>query len=355
MPPFSIMMRIRVAMASKTIRVCLVLALLLAAAAGCGRKRELLFEGETMGTRYRVKVVTSYWAPAGPLAAAIEKTLEAVNESMSTYRPGSEISRFNDLKETGRPFEVSDDFLSVMKAAKKLHRLTEGAWDGTLDPLIDLWGFGRSKRAPEIPSDTAVQKLLAQVGFDRIDLSADGALIKHHADVSLDLASIAKGYGVDAVAKVVRDRGFNDFLVEIGGEVYASGARKDGNPWRVGVNVPKADAAFDDIYQVVSLTDRAFATSGDYRNFFEIDGVRYSHIIDPRTGYPVANGVVSASVVGETCTFADGLATALMVMGPGEGVALVDRLNRVECLIIVEKPDGSFVNYYSKGFPIENP
>jgi thiamine biosynthesis lipoprotein len=171
--------------------------------------------------------------------------------------------------------------------------------------------------------------------------------------VTLDLSSIAKGYGVDQVAELMRQAGFVDFLVEIGGEVFAAGVRSDGRPWRVGINRPKADARIDEVYQIVSLQDRAFATSGDYRNFFLQDGVRYSHIIDPKTGRPVGNGVVSVSIVADNCTLADGLATAVMVMGAQKGLALINRLAGVQGLITVELPDGSLQDHPSEGIRLE--
>ncbi|MGD8264423.1 MAG: FAD:protein FMN transferase, partial [Desulfobacterales bacterium] len=165
--------------------------------------------------------------------------------------------------------------------------------------------------------------------------------------------SIAKGYGVDQLADVIRKEGYQNYLVEIGGEVFASGYRKDGKLWRIGINRPQIDAAFDDVYKVVDLHNKAFATSGDYRNFFVVDGMRYSHIIDPRTGYPVSNGVVSATIISETCTFADGLATAIMVMGADKGLELVNRIDGTEGLIIIEKQDGGLVPHHSKGFEVD--
>jgi len=175
-------------------------------------------------------------------------------------------------------------------------------------------------------------------------------LVKKKAAVSLDLASIAKGYGVDQVAGVLRGMGIEDFLVEIGGEVFAAGVRLDGKQWRVGINQPSRDAALDDIYAVVVLKDRAMATSGDYRRFYQIGDRVYSHIIDPATGYPLQNGVVSASVIAGNCTLADGLATALMVMGPQAGVALLDRLPDVQGLIVVRGGDGDLENFPSTGW-----
>ncbi len=143
-----------------------------------------------------------------------------------------------------------------------------------------------------------------------------------------------------------------NFLVEIGGELVASGRRKDGKLWRIGINRPRRDAAVNEIYQALDLNNRAFATSGDYRNFFEVDGVRYSHVIDPRTGFPVSNGVVSVSIIADNCTLADGLATAVMVMGPSKGLDLISRLKNVEGLIIVEKPNGSLGTHSSKRFDV---
>ncbi|MFZ7125788.1 MAG: FAD:protein FMN transferase [Desulfobacterales bacterium] len=330
-----------------------VLFLLLLSSAACTSRREVLFEGKTMGTTYHIKVVADYWARTGPVAAAIEARLEAVNDSMSTYRPESEISRFNRLASAGTAFAISEDFNTVMQVARTLHRLTEGAWDGTLDPLVDLWGFGRSEHRPVVPSAEAIQAHLDRVGFDQIDLPKPRTLVKRRPAITLDLASIAKGYGVDAVSGALMELGYTDFLVEIGGEVYASGTRPGGKPWRVGINTPKAEAGFNEVYKAFELTDRAFATSGDYRIFFESNGKHYSHILDPRTGYPVSNGVVSASVAARSCTFADGLATALVVMGAEKGIELVNRLEDVECLIIVQKPDGSLVDHYSKGFQVQ--
>jgi thiamine biosynthesis lipoprotein len=174
--------------------------------------------------------------------------------------------------------------------------------------------------------------------------------VKNLATVTLDLNSIAKGFAVDRVCGLLAAGGYKNYLVEIGGEVYAAGVRADGKNWRVGINRPQKDAAIDEVYKAVSLADQALATSGDYRNFFEIDGVRYSHVIDPRSGYPVSNGVVSVSIIAENCTLADGLATAIMVMGPAKGIQLVNQLNNVECFIIVEKPDGRLIDFYSTGF-----
>jgi FAD:protein FMN transferase len=319
------------ALCSLPMRLMVIVALLLAAS-GCG-KTEHALAGRTMGTTYSVKVVTGYFGSVSGLQEKTDRRLQEINQSMSPYLKDSEISRFNRFQEVGVEFTISEDFLRVMQLAARIHELSAGAWDGTVNPLVDLWGFGRSGRRDRRPPAEAVASLLNDIGFEKIEIRDSGALIKHQAGVTLDLSSIAKGYGVDQVAETIRQAGFTDFLVEIGGEIYAAGVRSDGGPWRIGINRPKADARFDEVYKVVSLRDQSFATSGDYRNFFVENGVRYSHIIDPRTGYPVANGVVSVSILADNCTLADGLATAVMVMGAERGLALINRLNRVHGLV----------------------
>jgi thiamine biosynthesis lipoprotein len=323
---------------------------MLALGAGCSGRQEVLIQGNTMGTTYHIKVVTDRQHNADGLPEKIEARLKEINQSMSVFIPDSDISRFNRLDKVGEKIKISEDFYRVMSVAARLYRWTQGAWDGTVMPLVNLWGFGPRHMQTEPPSPEAIQAAKQKVGFDRIVIGQDRTLEKRRADVTLDLASIAKGFGVDAISRLVRESGFSNFIVEIGGEVFASGVRVDGKPWRVGINRPDENASPTAIYRALSLTDKALATSGDYRNFFEKNGVRYSHIIDPATGYPVSNGVVSTSVIADTCTEADGLATALMVMGPERGLALVNRLPGVECLIVVHGKDGSLINYPSKGF-----
>ena len=323
---------------------------ILFAVTACEAKREHVIQGRTMGTTYNVKVVTGYFQSISGLKEKIDKRLEEINRSMSTYQKDSEISRFNRFKKVGQKFKISNDFFQVMRAGQQIHQLSDGAWDGTVNPLVDLWGFGRGGRQDKIPQESEIAALLPDIGFANIDAVDPGFLVKKRAAVTVDLSSIAKGYGVDEVAALLRRRGYKDYLVEIGGEIIAAGHRKDNTRWRVGINRPRADAAFDEVYKVVDLHNQAFATSGDYRIFFEVDGIRYSHIIDPRSGYPVSNGVVGVSIIADTCTFADGLATAIMVMGHTNGLELINRLDAVEGLIVVEGHDGHLIDYPSRGF-----
>jgi len=318
----------------------------------CGAKREHLIQGPTMGTTYHVKVVTGYFQAITGLKEKIDRRLEEINQSMSTYIEDSEISRFNNYQQVGKRFKISNDFYQVMRTAQRIFELSDGAWDGTVNPLVDLWGFGRAGPKNKVPMEYEISALLSDIGFDNIIVLEPGFLLKKRAAVTLVLSSIAKGYGVDQVADTIRKEGFQNYLVEIGGEVFASGYREDGKLWRIGINRPQTDAAFDEVYKVVNLHNRAFATSGDYRNFFAVDGIRYAHIINPRTGYPISNGVVSVTVIADTCCFADGLATAIMVMGAEKGLDLINRLDAVEGLVIVEQMDGRLADFYSKGFKV---
>lgn len=339
------------------------------------------FTGKTMGTTYHIKVsmpldkkttphTSSYIKAKQTLDKAIDLTLKGVNQSMSIYSPTSEISRFNQTKGpdssrdadySASPFPISEGFYQVMRTGQTLYRLTGGAWDATLKPLIDLWGFGTKQQRKTLPSPQTVQTILKQIGFNHIEISLPDktphTLQKRTHPISLDLGSIAKGFGVDALATLLKRQGYDHFLVEIGGEVVTAGEKRNGKAgtpgksWVVGINRPDKGGNPNAVYLSFPLKDAALATSGDYRNFYEIQGEPYSHIIDPVSGYPVTNGVVSASVIAENCTFADGLATALMVMGPAKGIDLVNRLEKTEALIVVRSQEGELTDHFSSSFP----
>lgn len=320
--------------------------------AGCGLKKEAEFSGKTMGTTYHITVVAGVFTNTKDLKDQIDLRLDEINKSMSTFRKDSEISRFNAYQNIGEKFRISDDFYNVMTVAKTIYEETGGAWDGTVKPLVDLWGFGKPENNHTIPEKSRIAAMLSDIGFNNIEIIADHYLAKKNTNITLDLASIAKGYGVDQVAALIRSNGIHNFLVEIGGEVFAAGLRKDGKEWRIGINRPQKNAPVDQVYKVVDLQDKGFATSGDYRNYFEVNQKRFSHIIDPRNGYPVDNGVVSVSIISNTCTFADGLATAVMVLGHKKGLDLVNRLDNTECFIVTQSKDGVLIDHYSKGFKI---
>lgn len=318
--------------------------------AGCGFQKEILLTGRTMGTTYHIKVVAGYLTHTSRLQNKIDQRLKQINNSMSVFIQDSEISRFNALNQAGKPVRVSDDFYGVMIMARELFRLTDGAWDGTVGPLINLWGFGDAGRQGGIPEKEKIFALKADVGFDLIEMDGENLLSKKNPAVRLNLSSIAKGFAVDEVEAVIKSQGIENCLVEIGGEVKASGRKLDGTRWKVGVNTPGKNSPLNQVYEALGLENKALATSGDYRNYFEKNGITYSHIIDPRTGSPVADTVVSVSVLSDSCAFADGLATAVMVMGVEKGLDLVNALTGVECLIVVREAEGLLTDHVSNGF-----
>jgi len=304
-----------------------------------------LFTGNTMGTTYHIKVVIRDSDNKKSLSALIDKRLKQVNQSMSVYLSDSEISLFNKAGK-GEAIKISPDFYAVMVTAQKLYHITGGAWDGTVKPLVDLWGFGTTRESTALPSSEMIRAYLQTIGFHLITIK-NQTLQKQNSAITLDLGSIAKGFGVDAIAQLLINQGYTNFLVEIGGEVIAAGKKMPGKPWMVGISKPEKGGNPNVIYRAFPLKDKALATSGDYRHFTMIGGKSYSHIINPATGYPVDNGVVSVSVIADTCTFADGLATALMVMGPEKGIPLVNSLENTECLIVVRDGGGRLTDYKS--------
>lgn len=320
---------------------------------GCDTTREIRLSGKTMGTVYHITVLAPFFSSAEQLEQKINQRLEKINQRLSTYDKDTEISRFNALDQPGKSFRPSTDLAAMIQLGQKLSALTDGAWDGTIRPLVRLWGFDDQSPPSEKPDQAAIDKALQCVGFDQIQVLPSGEIVKQKPCLVLDFASIAKGYGVDQLVALLRDNGLYNFIVEIGGEVFAAGTKKDGRPWRVGINLPDPAAPVDLVRRSRTLSDQAIATSGDYRNFFTINDTTYCHVLDPQTGYPVTTGIVSASVTAATCALADGLATALMVMGVPDGLDLINSLAGTECLITVRHPDGSYRDYYSNQFKTE--
>lgn len=297
-------------------------------------------EGPTMGTRFAVKLV----APndrfdRAALTRQIEDLLRSINAGMSTYLPDSELSRLNDFP-AGEPYTVSKELMSVLSRSEDLVESTDGAFDPTVGPVVDLWGFG-PRTIQRRPTEESVQQALSQVGWRehlRLDLSAS-TVLKTSADVRIDLSAIAKGYAVDEILALVREVGVEHALVEVGGELRAVGFRDPARAgsWRVGIESPRPSQAGVRAHRIIPLPDRAIATSGDYRNFYEVDGVRYSHTIDPQSGRPVTHRGASVTVIAKDCATADALATALLVMGPDAGFGWAER-NGVAALFLSYAP-----------------
>ncbi|MEM1050321.1 MAG: FAD:protein FMN transferase [Pseudomonadota bacterium] len=286
---------------------------------------KLEFSGETMGTTYSIVALDpTATLEEEDVKAAIERTLSEVNAKMSNWDPNSEISRFNAAEST-EPVEISPELATVMEAADAVHEASLGQFDVTLGPLIELWGFGARTPESPIPSDASITAALDSVGQSKVlTLTKDPAtLSKKRSDTSVYLAAIAKGHGVDEVAATLERFGIEDFMVEIGGDLYASGKNPDGQPWRIGIERP--DATDRAVEEVVALSGLGMATSGDYRNYFEEDGVRYSHIIDAVTGRPVTHKTASVTVLAESAMLADAWATALLALGQERGMAVSKR------------------------------
>src|SRR5690606_18242395 len=242
--------------------------------------------GETMGTTFSVKYFPSATTPAREeLLREVNTVLEAVNREMSTYIQESEIQKFNALKTTDSWFTVSPGFHWVTKVALTLAEKTDGIYDPTIAPLVNLWGFGPDK-SKIVPSPAQVTDALKKVGFKKIAASDEGTMLrKLDVNATLDLSSIAKGWGVDQVGRLLESKDIKHYMIEIGGEVRSFGGKPDGNPWQIGVSIPTEGEATG-AQKIVLLNNAALATSGDYRNYFEKDGKRYAHILDPRTGSP---------------------------------------------------------------------
>ena len=307
-----------------------------------------VFDGQTMGTTYRITLTTGEPISAGveaSLAADFNQKLFYINSLMSTYDPQSEISRFNKL-EAGQCQAISAETQAVIDRSKVLYAKTGGAFDPTVGPLVNLWGFGAERRIKNPPDPELVAVASRKTGFRSIKQGCEtGGLLKEKA-LEIDFSAIAKGFAVDYLSVWLVNEGYRNHLVEIGGEVKALGQAPSGEAWRVAIERP--GQLERQLYQVVQLTNSSMATSGDYRNFFVADGKRYSHTIDPRTGYPVTHQVASVTVIHPEATMADGWATALNVMGRESGMELAEKEGLA--VLMLEYDGDEIVPYASEAF-----
>lgn len=274
------------------------------------------FEGRTMGTTYSVKWVDANEARVQGLQHRADEALAVVNKQMSTYDPNSELSTFNKLP-AGSEMEVSDALAFVVSEALRISADSDGAFDATVGPLVNLWGFGPNGRIEKAPTETEIQALRPRIGYSNISVLDSPTRLKKSGDQYLDLSAIAKGYGVDVLAALLEEQGITNYLVEIGGELRARGVKPEGEQWRVAIESPVSSER--SIGRIINVKDTGIATSGDYRNYFEDNGVRFSHTIDPSTARPITHRLASVTVLRPTCAEADALATTLMVMGDEAG------------------------------------
>jgi len=324
---------------------------------GCGHPKQYVeIQGKTMGTTYSIRIVpdSDLQINLDEIQFTLDSILAKIDKQMSTYRLDSEITNFNESLQ-GEKTKISEGFAAVLKRAIFWGKATEGALDVTVLPVVLAWRQGKANRLDqslwEPPMDTEIRLAMTKVGFNKINLN-QRTLLKAVAGQMIDLNAIAKGWGVDQLFEYFRDSGVQNFMVEIGGEVRTLGKNNKGKSWKIGIDRPMVGSMpGENIFSVVSVSNQAMATSGNYRNFKEFDNAQYSHIIDPRTGVATQSTVASVTVIAPNCMDADALATALNVLDVEEGMALVESLDGFEAFWIVKEYD-KFKSVASGGMPI---
>lgn len=313
---------------------------------GCGQSSVspdiVHIHGNTMGTSYQVSWVGGNEVSAS-VKAAVDERLRLINRTMSTYDSQSELSLINDSKQT--LFPVSDDLSQVLNISLDVFAKTDGLFDVTVGPLVNLWGFGPGSVRIRAPDVVEVEKQLEKVGSSALIINGGELLRREYRYI--DLSAVAKGWAVDEISTLMESRGYSNYLVEIGGEIKLSGQKAPGYPWKIAIERPDTDVTQRKPQLIISPGDRAVATSGDYRNYFEENGVRYSHTINPRTGRPIEHKLASVTVVHPSSAYADAWATALSVAGEENAMVLAER-NQLAAYLIVRSGDGFTEKYSSK-------
>lgn len=290
------------------------------------------FGGPTMGSRYSVKYLGAAGLPSRErLQGETEAILAEVDHQLSTYRDDSLVSRFNQLP-AGACMAMPDGVLSLVRAGQRLAEESEGAFDLTLEPLLDLWGFGPQGRAMQVPSAAALAEARRRTGQQHLRI--EGQRLCKEVALQLDFNALAAGHAVDLLAARLVELGVGSFLVDVTGELKALGRKPDGQPWRIAIEAPRDDQRV--AQRVLSLDGLGVSTSGDYRNYFEEDAVRYSHTLDPQTGAPIGHKLASVTVADASALRADGLSTLLMVLGPERGMAFAERAGIAAFFVIRE-------------------
>lgn len=323
----------------KVLPILFILVVLVVAGIAVGKKNaEYQHDsGLVFGTSYNITYQSN-----DNLKPEIEKVLAEVDASLSPFNEKSVITHVN----RNEAVTLDDHFITVFRLSSEIYKDTEGAFDITVAPLVNAWGFGFKNGT--MPDKQAIDSLKQFVGFDKVKLQ-DGKIVKTDDRLILDCSAIAKGYGVDAVAKMLKSKGINNFMVEIGGEIVASGENPKGAPWRIGVSKPEDDSVSvsNDIQGIINISDKAMATSGNYRNFYYKGGKKYAHTIDPKTGCPVQHSILSATVVSDECAKADAYATAFMVMGLEKAKAVLARHKDMMAYFIYSDDKGNNKVWYS--------
>lgn len=315
---------------------------------GCNqgaREQVVGFQGMTMGTSFSMKWVDVDEHQLAPVRREAGVLLGRINQQMSTYIDDSELSLLNQAK-SGVALGLSPELLHVLSQAREISDRTRGAFDITVGPLVNLWGFGPDGHVTHQPEQASIDELKEKIGYQFLHIDPDASTLTKEYDQYIDLSAIAKGYGVDQLAELLESHGIHRYLVEIGGELRIKGVKPGNQPWRLAIEAPEAGSR--EVQQVISIQQGAVATSGDYRNYFEEDGVRYSHTIDPRTAYPIRHRLASVTVITDNCAEADALATALMVMGGEQGYNFA--IEQGIRALFISKADEGFETRYTPGF-----
>ena len=290
------------------------------------------FCGATMGTTWSVKLVRPQHISAAQLQTGMQQALDQVVEQMSTWLPDSDISRFNQAA-AGSWHVLPPEFFKVLDYGLFIAQQSSGAYDPGIGHLVTLWGFGPEKSTRQIPSKALLEQAQRQSGYQQLQVDRQKHSVYQPGGLSIDLSSIAKGFGVDQVARYLEAQGVVSYLVEVGGELRGLGTKPDNTPWWVELEQPQTTHPAS----IVALHGLSIATSGDYRRYFDHDGQRFSHTIDPRTGYPVAHDLAAVTVLHAECMIADALATAMTVMGLAQGMAYANQLHVAALFVCRDK------------------
>lgn len=300
------------------------------------------FNGETMGTYYNI----IYLHPKGTsYKSSVDSLLIAWNKSLSTYIPDSEISRFNHSDDPFR-FE-SKYFYPVLVKSLEVYEATNGAFDPTVMPLVNAWGFGPEEQ--DLPDSSRIRDLKKLIGFNKLMFDPD-KVWKSIPGMSLDFSAIAKGYGVDVIGQFLENKGVKNYLVDIGGEITCKGINDRGTPWTTGIEDPDGELFDRKIKAIIEVTDKAIATSGNYRNYYVKDGKKYAHTISPYTGYPVEHSLLSATIIADDCMTADAYATACMVLGIDSAKQIIQTHPELDAYFIFSDQDGNILTFMTDGF-----
>ena len=317
----------------------------------------LKIAGETMGTTYHI----TYEDELGRnFKKEVDSILVEINQDVSTYISDSHISKINQSSKEDTTQDLSnyEHFNKVFKMSDEIYKKTNGYFDPTVMPLVNYWGFGYTEKKAITNIDSIkVDSLKQLVGFNKIEAKCDGGTIgwlcfyqKKNSKIQLDFSAIAKGYGVDVVANFFQEKNSKNYLVEIGGELRTKGKNSKGKIWTTAINTPKINAQLNEYEAIIKVKNKAIATSGNYRNFHEVNGEWYGHEINPRTGFPEKSNLLSVTIMTDDCMSADAYATAMMVMGLEKSKALAEKLNNIDAFFIFANEAGELETFYTKGF-----